>query len=182
LDELNKLFSEGLAEKDASATESEESVQTGIDSFGFPIWRHPKRAPRPQPEHNGEPDYRDWAVSPPLENKYGQQLQNSGALPVCKYPEPGKAITPEINALASAEGSLYLAANQELTYTLFALRMKQTSPSYFDEQIQESVERRLQFLRAVWSGKGVRIPSDEELLAMAQKPRGKEWIDAQAKN
>jgi hypothetical protein len=176
LDELNKLFSDGLAEKDASATESanEESVQVGLDSFGFAIWRHPKRAPRLQPEPNGEPDYRDWVVSPPLENKYGQQLKNSGALPVWKYPEPGKPITPEINALASAESSLYLAANQELDYVLFALRMKQTSPCYFDQQMQESVDRRLQFLKGVWGGKGTRVPTPEDLEAMSMLPRGKE--------
>jgi len=92
------------------------------------------------------------------------------ALPRPKCPEPGAIVTPEIEAEHDREQRIFFDANQKLKDTLVVLKFNPDpeNPEWSDESIQRAGEN-LKFLQGLWTARGFKIPTRDELLEMARQ-------------
>jgi hypothetical protein len=107
-----------------------------------------------------------------------RKTQYSQAIPRPSWPRPGQEATPEEIEQNTAEFGLWMRSAQTLTrylgyYHVSVLRgIRQWDGQYGNSGVDDESAKAWSWLQGVWTAKGMDIPSDEELKALAIKKHG----------
>jgi hypothetical protein len=186
MDDLKKRLEQLLGNKTAPITETpenEEEESETIDTIFGPTARNRLMTPEPriQPENRQEFErFQVGQLSTDFWGPYTLEHLSQGkpfdlkgcrmALPRPKWPEPGTPATPEIEAAHRREDDIFFNANQRMKDVLVFLKFNPDPehPEWSEDSVQRAAENP-KFLEGLWTARGFKIPTRDELLEMARQ-------------
>lgn len=168
-----------LKAQEAEPDEQDETEDDGLSVFERLFVVRPSkpkpRIPFVQPEPSSEPRGADFRVTVRRDEIINHHRHISGgALPEPVWPRPGAVATEEEELAHARECDLVGDANRALGYLCWHFREVHAAANgnafskmtVDDVHHRETAEGYVNFLRGVWTARGIPIPTEDEFTAM----------------